>query len=471
MKNLKIQSNLKIELLAAILFLVTVVFVIAFNCFQRELNISAQSLNWKSYVADDRQVGGSSFTENLSDESQLKFAFETQDTTEAAYALFLLMPENEASSTDLSWFKEIAIKAHVEGAAPQQFLLVLRDQVDHLFSEDDSSSMKYNESYLELTNKPQTITITKDSFSVSRWWVVEKATQPKDTSPSFNNFKWIELAVYDPHKASSGTVVIDSVTISGPIIPPVDFYRGLFGIWFLLALPLCTRFYLNGKKKRSIRRFRRNQESETGGKSGSCQSKIKTKTIISDTSEIQSRDMLTGLPNRFGIRDEIDEATQAVRRGEEQANVILFDVDDLKLLNKSQGDAEGDKLLQQIASIAKAALPPKHSLARWGDDKFLILCLGQSREDSKNLACEIRRQIEIETSSTCSFGVHQMNPINHFEEVFDRVSKCVCEAKFNGKNKVVLFNLRATKMAPQTAIQTNPLIIDQDTPASDTLVQ
>ena len=468
MKTSKIKSVLKVESLAAILFLITVIIVIAFNCFERELNISAQSPDWSSHVTDDRTIGGSSFTEDLSNDSQLKFAFQTQETDKNAFALFLLMPENVESATDLSWFQNITIKAHVEGAAPQQFLLVLRDRVDHLFSEDDSSSMKYNESFLELTNTSQTITIPKESFQVSRWWVVKRAAESKDSTPSFTNFAWIELGVCNPYEANSGTVVIDNITFTGPIIPPVDFYRGLFGIWFLLAVPLCMRFYQNLRKKRSLRRSRRNQELEMEGKLGNSQSK--TKTIDSDTAEIESRDILTGLQNRFGIRDEIDEATQAVRGGEERANVILFDVDDLKLLNKSQGEAQGDKLLQQIAKIAKAALPPKHSLARWGEDKFLILCLGQSRESSKDLACEIRRQIENQTSSTCSFGVQQMNPINHFEEVFERVSKCVQEAKFKGKNKVVLFNLRASKMAPQAAVVTNPVTIDQDVPTGETLV-
>ena len=58
-----------------------------------------------------------------------------------------------------------------------------------------------------------------------------------------------------------------------------------------------------------------------------------------------------------------------------------------------------------------------------------------------------------------------MNPINHFEEVFERVSKCVCEAKFNGKNKVVLFSLRVPKMASRKAAETNHLSGNQDSPA------
>ena len=446
MKTSKFKHVLKVESLAAILFSATVLFVIAFQCLQREYNIDAHSTGWKSHVADDRIDGGSSFIENLSNDSQLKFAFETQDTNGKAYALYLLMPEDVKSTTDLSWFTDITIKAHVENSQPQQFLVILRDKVDRLYLEDDTSSMKYNESFLELTDKTQTIKIPKDSFQVPRWWVVEKAVQPEDTAPTFNNFTWIEFAILDPQKASSGTVVIDSITFTGPFIPPVDFYRGLFGVWFLLALPLCTRFYTNSKKTRSIRRSRRNHESE--GKTPKVRSE--KGSVISDTIEIDSHDSLTGLPNRFGVRDDIDKAIQAVRNGDEKANVILFDVDDLQLLNKTRGEPEGDRLLQQIAAIASAALPPKHTLARWGGDQFLILCLGQSRESSKDLACELRKQIERETSSTCSFGVHQINPINHFEEVFERASKCVDEAKFKGKNKVVLFNLRAYKPSQES---------------------
>ena len=467
MKTKKLQFFLKTESLAAILFLVTIVFVIAFQCLEREYNVSANSANWQSHAVDDRNIGGNSFTENLSDESQFKFAFETQDTDERAFAVFLLMPENPEARTDLSWFQNITIKAHAEGDQPQPMLFILRDQVEHLYSVDDSSSMKYNESFIALTNEPQTITLSKDSFQVSRWWVLEKAARPDDMATSFNNFAWIELAVSNPNKANSGAVVIDSITFTGPIIPPVDFYRGLFGAWFLMAVPLCARFFLNFNQTRNIRRARRNHETEKAGRSK--ETRRKNRAAISDTDEIESVDILTGLPNRFGIRDEIDQAIQTVRSGKNRANVILFDVDDLKLLNKSQGEAEGDKLLQQIANIAKAIIPSNHSLARWGGDKFLILCLGQTREDSKDLACEIRKQIESQTSSTCSFGVQQMNPINHFEEVFERASKCVDEAKFNGKNKVVIFNLRVPKLATETVADSNPLFIKQDTSAGETL--
>ena len=467
MKIQNFRSVLKVESLAAILFLVTIVFVIAFHCFQREYEVNAQSADWQSHAVDDRSVGGDSFVEDLSDKSRLKFAFETHDTQKDAYALFLMMPENLEATKDISWFQNITIKAHVEGPESEQFLFILRDKVKKLYSPDDSSSMKYNQTLIELTNKSQTITIPRASFHVPRWWVIEKAAKMSDTAPTFNHFTWIELAVCNPRKASSGTVVVDSISFAGPIVAPVDFYRGLFGIWFLLAVPLCTRFYLNSQKTRSIRRSRRLQEAQIESRSEKGQSK--NVLPIDDTVEIEDHDLLTELPNRFGIRDEIEEAIQAVRKGEDQANVILLDVDDMKTFNVSQGEDAGDKLLQQIATIARAALPPGHSLARWEDDKFLILCLGQSRADSKELACEIRRQIENQTSSTCSFGVHQMNPINNFEEVFERASKCVEEAKFHGKNKVVLFNFRVPKLAPLTNFDTTPLILNPNTPTGETM--
>lgn len=445
MKTGILQTLLKVESLAAILLLATVVFIIAFHCARREFSINRQSVDWGSEVSDDRKSGGSSFAEDRSDENDLKFFYRTEDSGGEAYAIFLLVPQAEGRPRDLDWFEDVKIKAYVEGSEPQQFLLLLRERVEHLLVEDDYSSRKYNEAYFELTNQPQTITIPRESFQVPRWWVAQRAVMPEDSSPTFRNFEWIELAVCYPNKASSGTVVIQEISFTGPIIPPVDFYRGLFGIWFLLAVPLCIRFVTNAKKARAIRRVRLNQVAQLEAKTDEFQ--CAERVSFSDTVEIQRYDELTSLLTAFGIRDAIDEAIQAVRNGDDRANIILFDVDDMDLLNETKGNSVGDALLRQIAEITSRTLPESHSVARWSGDKFLIVCHGQNRAESKDLACQLKKLIETETSSTCSFGVHQLNPINSFEEAFERASSCVREAKFNGKNKVVMLNLRMPTIA------------------------
>lgn len=455
MKTGLFHSIVKIESLAAILLVITIVLVIAYQTLTRELTVDAQNSNWTTLCSDDRRHGGVSFTEDLSSSDTLSFSYTTQDTDQHSYAVFLVTPpkpeEDQADlALDLDWFTEITIRARAEGTEKQQFLFYLRDRPEHLVSDEDPSTSKYNEAFVELTEKTQTISLPRDSFVVPKWWVADKSVLPQDASPSFSNFEWIEVAVCRPNQANSGVVVIEEINFRGPLIAPVNFYKLLLGIWSLLAIPLCVKLYSSRKKARALRQIRLNQvaQRESGSKADLHGKTVQVKN--SDTDEVQRNDELTGLPTSFGMQDTIDEALHAVRNGDAQANIILIDIDDMEMLNRASGISAGDAMIREVAEVIQKNLPEGNNVCRWSDDKFLIVCHGQDRDESRKLACALRKCIDEGTKATCSFGVHQLNPINSFEEAYERASKCVQEAKFNGKNKVVLFNLRSTT-APITS--------------------
>lgn len=438
------HSIVKIESLAAILFVVTIALGIAQQTLNRELVIDAQTTNWTSSCSDDRDSGGMSFTEDLSTSEALSFSYTTQDNDGNSFAIFNILPPEDGAAFDLDWFSHIKIRARAQGEDKQQFLVYLRDRPAHLGADEDPTASKYNEGFIELTEQAKTISLPRESFIVPRWWIAEKSVLPEDVSPSFSNIQWIEFAVCRPNRANSGVVVIEEISIRGPLISPINFYKFLFGIWSLQSIPLCARLYSNIKTTRTIRRICLNQlaQQESGSKADIQSTTGKAKSA--DTVRIDRYDDLSGLPTQLGMQDTIDEALQAVRKGNAQANIILIDIDDLDRLNRTSGLPAGDTLIRQIASIVQQRLPQGHKVGRWSGDKFLIVCLGKNRDESRKFACTLRECIAEETSATCSFGVHQLNPINSFEEAYERAAKCVQEAKFNGKNRVVLFNLRST---------------------------
>src|SRR5205085_4993386 len=60
-------------------------------------------------------------------------------------------------------------------------------------------------------------------------------------------------------------------------------------------------------------------------------------------------DALTGLPNRELFRDRIDHAIRLARRDDEQAVVMLMDLDHFKEINDTLGHHHGDRLLEEVA--------------------------------------------------------------------------------------------------------------------------
>ncbi|WP_233410255.1 diguanylate cyclase domain-containing protein [Burkholderia ambifaria] len=72
--------------------------------------------------------------------------------------------------------------------------------------------------------------------------------------------------------------------------------------------------------------------------------------------ELANTDMLTGLPNRHAISERIGAALAADRtdmRG--QVGILFLDLDNFKRVNDHYGHITGDRLLQDVSTIIRAA--------------------------------------------------------------------------------------------------------------------
>ncbi len=84
-------------------------------------------------------------------------------------------------------------------------------------------------------------------------------------------------------------------------------------------------------------------------------------------------DTLTQLPNRMLFVDRTEVAlAQARRRGTPMA-VLLLDLDRFEVINASFGRGFGDRVLKAVADRLSACVREEDSLARYGEDEFMIL--------------------------------------------------------------------------------------------------
>ncbi len=88
--------------------------------------------------------------------------------------------------------------------------------------------------------------------------------------------------------------------------------------------------------------------------------------------EHAERDFLTDLLNTRAFESEL---TERLAAGEPFA-LVLADVDDLKLVNDSQGHAAGDDHLRRLAAVLREETAPEDTVARIGGDEFAILATG-----------------------------------------------------------------------------------------------
>ncbi|MEM6592464.1 MAG: EAL domain-containing protein, partial [Cyanobacteria bacterium P01_C01_bin.73] len=85
-------------------------------------------------------------------------------------------------------------------------------------------------------------------------------------------------------------------------------------------------------------------------------------------------DPLTGLPNDSLF---IDRLSIAISHSQEPncplMAILYIDIDRLAVINASLGHTTGDRLLKAFSSRLRQAIGPSHTLARLGEDEFIIL--------------------------------------------------------------------------------------------------
>jgi diguanylate cyclase (GGDEF)-like protein len=86
-----------------------------------------------------------------------------------------------------------------------------------------------------------------------------------------------------------------------------------------------------------------------------------------------THDELTGLPNRWLFRLQLDQAQARAARADSHVAVLFIDLDYFKTINDSFGHSTGDALLVQAGARMRSVLREPDTLARMGGDEFAVL--------------------------------------------------------------------------------------------------
>ena len=85
------------------------------------------------------------------------------------------------------------------------------------------------------------------------------------------------------------------------------------------------------------------------------------------------RDLLTGLPNRQWVMEELYKLDTEAARHERLTAALFLDLDGFKRINDSLGHEVGDRLLRLVAHRLREIAREEDFVARLGGDEFLIL--------------------------------------------------------------------------------------------------
>ncbi|TGX52485.1 bifunctional diguanylate cyclase/phosphodiesterase [Sphingomonas gei] len=195
------------------------------------------------------------------------------------------------------------------------------------------------------------------------------------------------------------------------------------------------------------------RESQIG--SGRC-----LVTLVDQTSELRTEhslrrematDSLTGLPNRAGFSDQLENLSADNAEG---FAVLVVNLDRFSRVNACMGGLAGDELLISVARRLKGALRGRDILARMGGDEFgVLLTLDDGPGDALHVAKRIQaalatpfRLSDFEIRVDCSIGI-ALGADNHGEpeDLIRHAQFAVKRAKTSGRTE--LYHLRAFDIA------------------------
>jgi diguanylate cyclase (GGDEF)-like protein/putative nucleotidyltransferase with HDIG domain len=114
--------------------------------------------------------------------------------------------------------------------------------------------------------------------------------------------------------------------------------------------------------------------------------------VFEQTQQDSLTDPLTGLPNtRFMFMHLTRELARADRLKSE-VSLLVMDLDDFKSINDGHGHHVGDRALQEVAAVLRAAIRPYDICVRYAGDEFIVVLSGCSAEEAE------RKRVELQTA-------------------------------------------------------------------------
>ncbi|MCW8972774.1 MAG: sensor domain-containing diguanylate cyclase [Gammaproteobacteria bacterium] len=156
-------------------------------------------------------------------------------------------------------------------------------------------------------------------------------------------------------------------------------------------------------------------------------------------------DKLTGLTNRQYFDAVFEHALRSIGRRGKRLSLAVFDIDYLKAINDRYGHLEGDRILTQVAQLAREGIRKSDVISRWGGDEFVILFIDCDEGMAAELVEAIRRRIRqrltlgVEAgAATISAGVAEYQEGDTPSALLARADERLYVAKTGGRDRVAM---------------------------------
>ena len=169
--------------------------------------------------------------------------------------------------------------------------------------------------------------------------------------------------------------------------------------------------------------------------------------IISDAQQKANTDPLTTLNNRHYFYKMAQYYLEKSLKDGTEISIFLFDIDNFKHYNDTNGHSAGDKLLIELSRLLRSASRRNMTIVRYGGEEFIIMLPGISKEKALIYADRLRAKISEHT-----FHNREKQPLgfisisggvasyprdgDSIDSIIHHADKALYQAKSEGKNRV-----------------------------------
>ena len=119
--------------------------------------------------------------------------------------------------------------------------------------------------------------------------------------------------------------------------------------------------------------------------------------IVSRMAKRNQADEVTGLLNKYQFEHGVKMALAAYRATQEGGAIMVFGLDNFKIVNETYNRVVGDHVLKRVATLVEELLPPQQTLYKLDGDEFAIIYPGAGEKEVAELfesiqACLARPQ-------------------------------------------------------------------------------
>lgn len=170
-------------------------------------------------------------------------------------------------------------------------------------------------------------------------------------------------------------------------------------------------------------------------------------------------DPLTGLKSRAFFEEEmkyilgnvfqskrLPDRREGVGADNEDAGLIMFDLDKFKNVNDTLGHLAGDEVLKAVAEVVKNSVRDLDIAARWGGEELVVVLVGANTEETIAKAEEIRVKVSAlqfadypDLRVTISAGVALASNFKDKNTLFSAADKALYQSKNTGRNRVTAY--------------------------------